>query len=305
MVLLPSDAPLAGQEAWTNPNAKGLRIRANAWDLITGDGSYNWAYPDEAVKLGADNTELVGFSASSLATPPAWLKALGAKTVLLASESTGKPGVEIVLPNDPVYQRVIHAFLIELGKRYDGKFAYFVVTGLGQPASESYMARSSENKAKLAATGFGAAEWTAAANTLTDFHLEAFKNSVIEIPASQVFPDKEGSTILSAYIDTTMAKAANTGVMNSGLNAMTPLDPGKDSPAAKIKQYAGTHPCGFQMIGNSDDPRMQGDLATAIQNGESILGNHGFIEVTHSDAKNSAFAGILKDANTKLGVTEQ
>lgn len=294
--ILPSR--LTTLQSWTDTNIDGVAVRS-WWNKIeTSEGTRDWAYIDEAVRLAEQNHKQISISVMAGINTPEWVYTKGAKKFTLSVPSLQSGQSETIqsmpFPWDTSFLSSWGSFVNALGARYDGKpvVSYVYINGAGV-ASETYFVKSASDFAAFNAAG-GIAKWIEGTEKIIDLYATAFPHTPVVIAlASPVSGADGGDTAMKTIIDYGTSKyPGHFGITNHGLSARSSS---VSLPNQLIQSHSSDSPVGFQMVwstAGANASQIGGTLEQALEKA-SLLKAH-FVEVYLSDCTNASYGTTLK-----------
>lgn len=297
---LQSSGVSAKDPQWTNLAMDGVRVRTD-WKTLQPSGatSYDWSALDLACDLAGNNSKQLGVSVNACLGVPTWVHSAGAKVIFITSK--GVPNQMLAIPWDKVFLVHYESFITALAARYDGRFTYVPMGGLGQ-SMESYIAHDDATVKKLDKLG-GLEAWKGSCVAITDAYASSFKTTPFiftaakpygpygNVPASVAALSEVVNQLAAKYpgrfgvMDCSLAVGSNTGYL----------------PHMLVSKWSASCPCGLQFLtstvgfGGHD---LGGTLKQALDAGVALKAH--FIEVYQVDANDPANTQLFQDTSARL-----
>ncbi len=289
---------LSTLSVWKDEAVSGIAVRS-WWNKIENtEGTYDWKFIDEAVRLAEQHDKQVSISIMSGVSTPAWVYDHNVPIFSFSAPFAGGAIRTMPVPWNTTYLSLFDSFVRKLGDRYDDSDAvtYVYVNGMG-PASETYFASAKESDAFEAIGGITA--WIDGAEKIIDSYADAFPKTPFVVALASPIPGADGDRAMQSIIDYGIEKYEGAfGITNHGLNALSSTS---FLPNKLISTYSDTTPVGFQMVWSTTGTNAQavrGTLAEALENADEL--NAHFVEVYLSDCTTPSYRNIIESYNNKF-----
>ena len=254
-VCLPvSDPAIETEACWTDPDIRGVLLRA-AWSNVEPTtGVYDWSYFDKGLQLCQQYGKKAQLCLIAGWRSPDWIYSLGSKPFALAGGKT------MPAPWDPVFEENFKRIVTAFGARYDSNQNVLSVTiWAGGKVVECFFATTPADCAQLDAAG-GCMIWATAAESLIDTYVAAFPTTQMFLTTGQCYANDDSQT---------MTEVANYAIAK-GLGLETDAL-AENYPAATSREFPHTHidwktigVTNAQLVLSLSSPRMAGQTAWQI-----------------------------------------
>jgi hypothetical protein len=254
-VCLPGSDPAIETEAcWTNPDIRGVLLRAVWSNVEQTTGVYDWSYFDKGLQLCQQYGKKAQLCLIAGWRSPNWIYSLGSKRFALACGKT------MPAPWDPVFEENFKRMVTAFGARYDSNQNVLSVTiWAGGKVVECFFATAPADCAQLDAAG-GPMVWAAAAESFIDTYVAAFPTTQMFLATGQCYANDDGQT---------MTEVANYAI-TKGLGLETDAL-GENYPVATNSEFPHTRTdwntvgvANAQLVLSLTSPRMAGQTTWQI-----------------------------------------
>jgi hypothetical protein len=271
-------------QAWNDSVVSGVAVRVQWSTLEPAQGTYSWAYLDNAVAKAQSTGKKVAISVLAGCFSPAWVYNLSHE-FLTFTGTDAHDGKRMPAPWDPNYLSAWTTFISNLGARYGGlpAVAYFTVTGLGH-GEECFLCANSKD-----APQFNVQAWLSAAQQIVTAYDSASKGTPYLVvwgkPAPGQVKTQSGCMYQVYSVNNHVGFKADS--LSSSFPSKTLLE---GQLAVQLGQN--NRPVVFQALRTSGSGSA---LASVVKNGETMRMES--LECYRTDVDNPDCQAVLGDFN--------
>jgi hypothetical protein len=293
-----NDPELSDESCWSDPNVKGVLLRAGWSDIEKVKGTYDWSYFDRGIALAGTHDKMVMLSISCGTQAPAWIYEEGAAKW----STTGKwHGTQMQpAPWDQAFQRELGNLIAAFGARYDASPEVAGVTlWCGGRGIETFFAQKPADAEQLDRLG-GVKIWVGAAEKIIDEYAAAFPSTELYLACGANYPD--GKASLTQVAKYALSKG-HFGLQSCALTQHFPffnhaknmaMFPHTNIPISNVKSIC------YQFLFPVGTARMKdATTATTIENGRAMGAQ--CIQVYPKDLSNDPAEASIEAFNQAVG----
>ncbi|MBV9873462.1 MAG: hypothetical protein JO025_01925 [Verrucomicrobia bacterium] len=263
-VVLPDDDPaLTFRVCWSDPNIRGVLLRAQWSSVEPAQGVFDWSYFDAGIALCRTYNKLAQLQINCGLLAPTWVYTNGATIWYPTS------GGQMPCPWCPVMQSSISELIAAFGSRYDSNPTVTSVTmWAGGKNLECFFAQTQDEIDALQAAG-GPSVWANASKRIIAMFAAAFPTTQLYLACGNAFSE-DIATMTRVALWARATYKRRIGLQSNALSVHYPcftpsagyIDfPHTTIPMDKVRWI------GYQMVAPIRGQRMEGEtLAECLQN---------------------------------------
>jgi hypothetical protein len=272
--------------AWHDSFVSGVAVRVKWSTVEPAQGTYSWAYLNDAVATAQSSGKKVAISVIAGCFSPTWVYNQANQILTFTGRDAGD-GTSMPAPWDANYLAAWTKFISNLGARYGGvpAVAYFTATGLGH-AEECYLCADPKDSSQ-----FNTQAWLNAAKQIVGAYETAAKGTPFVVAWGLPAPGQ--SSTKSGCMYQVYAISNSVGFKADSLSATFPT---LSFLEGQLAQQMGAN--GQSVVFQALHPSLNGaDLGKVIQNGETM--NVGAFECYNSNVNNPDCQQVLTQFNSR------